>query len=98
MSIDTENKRRSIQGLPGIPFLLPVAIGSLNESARAVLCGVYPYDYQETYNTPIITGIINRLTSLIGTYMTQANGFSQDYGSVNEYDPTARTYPAVFYS
>jgi len=44
---------------------------------------------------PIFTRIINEVKSLIETYMTQANGFSQDYGSINEDDYTARTYPAI---
>lgn len=98
MAIDTTNKRRAIQSLPGIPFVLPFATGEITESARAVLCGVYPYDFQETYNTPIFTLITNKITTLINTYMTQANGFSLDYGSINEYDPVSTTYPAVFYN
>ncbi len=46
---------------------------------------------------PIFTRIVDKVTFLINEHMTQANGFSQDYGSINVYDPTARTYPAVFY-
>lgn len=48
-------------------------------------------------NTPILTGIIDQLSTLINTYMTQAEGFSLDYGSINEYNPENRSYPAVFY-
>lgn len=47
-------------------------------------------------NIPIISKIVEKIEVLIDTYMLQSNGFSLDYGSVNEYDPSERTYPAVF--
>lgn len=47
-------------------------------------------------NIPIFSRIIEKLETLISTYMTQANGFSQNYGSINIYSPDSRTYPAVF--
>lgn len=46
---------------------------------------------------PVLKKIVDRITVLINTYMTQAEGFSLDYGSINEYDPDSRTYPAIFY-
>lgn len=46
-------------------------------------------------NVPIFTLIIDKLKDLINTYMTQANGFSLDYGSIDEHDPGSRTYPSV---
>lgn len=45
--------------------------------------------------TPIFTSIIERINALIGA-MTESGGYSFDYGSVNEYDPESRTYPATF--
>lgn len=45
---------------------------------------------------PIFFAIIDKLEDLINDYMTTANGFSADYGSVNQFNPGSRTYPAVF--
>jgi len=99
MAIDTENKRRSTQSIPGFPFSWPEATGTIVEGDRAHTCGVYSgFDYKGTYVTPILTRIVDKITVLINAYMLQSNGFSQDYGSVNEYIHGDRTYPAVFYS
>jgi len=76
----------------GIPALITMGIGP-GGSIKYVMTG--GLDIGSVF--PIVTLITNRITSLINNEMTQANGFSQDYGSVNEYDPDARTYPAVFY-
>lgn len=45
---------------------------------------------------PVFIQIVDKIETLINAYMTQANGFSLDYGSVNEYDYTALSYPAVY--
>jgi len=46
-------------------------------------------------NIPIYTLIVNKIRDLINTYMLTSKGFSQDYGSINNYDPETRLYPAV---
>jgi hypothetical protein len=48
------------------------------------------------FDRPIFFRIVDKLKTLIRSYMTQANGFSLDYGSVDQYNPAERIYPAVF--
>lgn len=52
-------------------------------------------DFDDMSLIPIKTRITNKIIELIPN-MTIANGYSRDYGSVNEYDPDSRSYPAYF--
>ena len=49
----------------------------------------------ESPEEPIFWRIVNKLKSLINTYMSPSNGFSLDYGSIDVFNPGTRTYPAV---
>lgn len=51
---------------------------------------------EESTQQPIFWRILDKIKGLKSN-MTQANGYSLDYGSVDEYDPADRTYPATFF-
>lgn len=44
--------------------------------------------------TPIFINIANSLKTLLGN-LTIANGYAYNYGSIDEYDPSSITYPAI---
>lgn len=46
-------------------------------------------------SVPILINIINQIKTII-PLMTIANGYQYNHGSVNQYDPASRTYPASF--
>ena len=78
--------------MPSMVSVIAGGIGFGSTMADAVTRG-YGFGIQKT----IFSTIMSQITTLITGQMTQANGFSKDYGSVNNYDITAATYPAVYY-
>lgn len=71
-------------------------IAQLNNDPFSIYRPFYTIPRYADYDKPILWRIVDKLKSLIQSYMTQANGFSLDYGSVDQYNPALRLYPAVF--